>query len=138
MRPYPNLIHPVAVTLEQIDRPATVYDENTRAPIQQAARKAAVTLSGQASYGSAAGLMRKTYGLIKDESGYVTFSRRDLVSRSITLSIGDRITLIGNESHDAYIVRLQPMGHYPEYGNTLVRAYYQDRKPAKQRATDIF
>lgn len=133
MRPYPRLLHPVVVVLEQIDRAATVYDEDTREPVQQAARKAAISLPGQASYGSSKEHSLKPYGPEEGESGYVTFLARDLETRSIVLSVGDRITAIGKVEHDAYIGRLQPMGHYPEFGNTLVRAYYQDRQPAKVR-----
>lgn len=131
MRPYPRLLHPVSVVLEQIDRAATLYDEDTRAPLQQAARRASITIPGQASYGSSKDHMARAFGPLEQESGYVTFLQRDLEAHSITLGIGDRITAIGNTTQNAYITRLQPMGHYPEFGNTLVRAYYQDRQPAK-------
>lgn len=131
MRPYPRLLHPVTVSLEQIDRAATLYDDDTRAPLQQAAYKARLTISGQASYGSSKDYAPRAFGRLEQESGFVTFLQRDLEARSITLNIGDRIVAIGNTPHNVFITRLQPMGHYPEYGNTLVRAYYQDRQPAK-------
>jgi hypothetical protein len=110
-----------------------MYDADTREPVQQVARKAAISLAGQVGYGASADKSGKPYGTIEGENGYVTFLARDLETRSITLSIGDRITRIGKVDHDAYITRLQPMGHYPEYGNTLCRAYFQDREPAKVR-----
>lgn len=132
-RPYPRLLHPVPVLIEQIDTGATVYDEDAREPVQQAARKVVVTVPGQASYGSAASLTPGAGGIREDEDGYVTFRQRDLDARSVALAVNDRFTSIGGVGHDAYVTRLQPMGHYPEFGNTLVRAYFADRQPAKHR-----
>lgn len=134
MRLYPRLLHPVVVVVEQIDKASTVYDEDTREPVYQASRHAAVSLPGQASYGSSKERSYAAYGPSEDESGYITFLMRDLTAQSVRLCIGDRISKIGNVDHDAYINKLQPMGHYPEFGATLMRAYFQDRQPVKLRS----
>jgi hypothetical protein len=135
-RPYPRLIHPVPVQIEQIDHGATVYDDDAREPVQQAARKAVVTLPGQASYGSRADLRYSAGGPQEGEDGFITFRMLDLQARSVTLQVNDRILKVGAVNHDAYITRIQPMGHYPEFNSSLVRAYFADRQPAKhQRRT---
>lgn len=131
-RPYPRLLHPVPVQLEQIDRGATVYDTDAREPVQQAARKTVVTIPGQASYGSRADLKFSAGGPQEGEDGFITFRKLDLDARSITLHVNDRIVKVGAVVHDAYITRIQPMGHYPEFNSTLVRAYFSDRQPSKQ------
>lgn len=131
---YPNLIHPVPVTIEQISYSDTIYDEDTREPIQQASRTAPVTLPGQAKYGSSKEASYQEGGLRENERGYVLFRQIDLTNLSITLKINDRITRIGVVDHDAYISRVEPMGHYPNYsGNTLVKVYFADRQPSKHR-----
>lgn len=133
MAPYPRLLHPVSVEIEQIDRGATNYDEDAREPIQQAARKAVVTLPGQASYGSSSSLGHGSGGPQEGEGGYVLFRARDLEANSVTLQPDDRIIKVGNVDHDVYITRLQPAGHYPPYGHTLVKAFFSDRQPVKHR-----
>lgn len=132
-RPYPRLIHPVRVTIEQTNPTSTVWDNDAREAVQQVARKAAVTLQGQASYGSSKDMSPGATGIREGEDGYVLFRQSDLAARSISLQVNDRITQIGGTLHDAYITRLQPMGHYPEFGSTIVRAYFSDRQPAKHR-----
>lgn len=133
MRPYPNLIHPVPIQVQQIDKPSTFWDSNAREPVQQAARKTTITLYGQVDYQSSRDRKYTTYGYQDDEVGYVLFRQLDLDSSNITIQIGDRITKIGYIEHDAYITRLQPTGHYPEFGNTLLKCYFSDKQPTKQR-----
>lgn len=133
MRSYPTLIHPVRVRLERIDKSRTVYDESTRAPVQQATRKPVIELQGQVKYGTSKEITYETAGTRESESGYVLFRTRDLEAVEVTLSIGDRITKIGAVEHDAYIIRLEPKGHYGDLGGaTLIKAYFEDRQPGKQ------
>jgi hypothetical protein len=135
MRAYPRLIHPVQITIEQVDKPATLYDKDAREPVQQVARKTPVTLPGQVSYGSSSDFSPSATGPQSGEDGYVAFLARELERRDVTLVVGDRIRHIGKNEHDAYVTRVQPRGHYPEYGHTYIRAYFADRQPAKRRAT---
>lgn len=134
MSPSPRLLHPVPIVIEQIDYASSLYDQDAREPIQQAARKIEVTLPGQASYGSSRELSYSQGGRREDERGYVLFRQRDLDARSITLQTNDRIKKIGQSVQDGYITRIEPKGHYPgQAGATLVRAWFSDRAPAKQR-----
>ena len=133
---YPNLLHPVPVQIEQIDKGTTIYDDDAREPVQRAERKAVVTVPGQANYGSSSNQQYGSGGPREGEGGYVLFRVRDLAAKSITLQSDDRLIGIGELGQDGYITRLQPRGHYPAYGHTLVRAYFSDRQPTKhQRRT---
>lgn len=134
MSKYPDLLHPVTIELEQIDRAATRYDDDAREPIQQAARATVVELPGQVKYGSSKDESYHAGGRREGERGYVLFRQRDLDSASVTLAVDDRIKKVGNVDHDSYITRLEPTGHYPAYGNTLVKAHFADRQPSKQRS----
>jgi hypothetical protein len=134
MSSYPRLLHPVPVELEQLNIPATVYDLDGREPVQQAARKTVVTLPCQVKYGVAGALGMQSTGITAGENGYVLFRQRDLNFATVTLQIGDRLKSTGNTSLDVYITRLEPLGHYPEWNNTLVKAYFADRQPSKQRS----
>lgn len=129
--PYPRLIHPVNVVLEQANYPDTTYDVDAMEPVQQVARATPVTLKCQAKYGASKETGLEVGGAVEGERGYVLFRQKDLDSASVTLKINDRITQIGTISHDSYITRLEPCGHYPAYGHTLVKAYFADRQPAK-------
>lgn len=133
MSAYPRLLHPVPVKVEQIDKATTVYDADAREPIQQAARKTEFTIPGQVKYGSSKEMIYGTGGVKESERGYVLFRQRDLNSRSVTLAVNDRITQVGTVPHDVYIARLEPLGHYPDFNNTLVKAYFADRQPSKHR-----
>lgn len=134
MRSYPRLLHPVPVVLEQIDMAATVYDSDSREPVQQAARKTSVTLPGQMKYGESKSAGMSSTGLEAGENGYALFRIRDLHFANITLQIGDRIRSAGDTVHDAYITRLQPIGHLPRWNSTLIKAFFADRQPAKNRS----
>jgi hypothetical protein len=129
--PYPNLLHPVDVVLERVDEANTVWDTDGSEPVQQMARVDPITLKGQAKYGASKEAGLEAGGATENERGYVLFRQKDLNTASVTLKINDRITQIGAISHDSYITRLEPCGHYPAYGNTLVKAYFADRQPAK-------
>lgn len=134
MSAYPRLLHPVRVVVEQINKGATAYDYDAREPIQQAARDTQLTLRGQVKYGSSTELRYDDAGPMENERGYVLFSQRELDAASVVLAVNDRITRIGVVDHDSYITRLEPMGHYPEFGgNTLLKAYFADRQPSKHR-----
>jgi len=132
---YPRLLHPVTVLIEQISTTTTAYDPDTREPIQQAARAASISLKCQVKYGASKETSYESGGIREGERGYALFRQRDLDNASVTLAPNDRITKIGRVEHDVYITRLEPLGHYPGYANTLVKAYFADRQPSKHRRT---
>ncbi len=132
--PLPNLIHPIAITIEQISKSTTIYDTQAREPVQQASRKTAVVVAGQPKWNIGTDFEMTELGAIINAQGYVLFRVTDLASKNVEISIGDRITRIGRDPQDVYIVRLQPMGHYTDQdGASLVRAWFSDRNPSKER-----
>lgn len=136
MARYPRLLHPVPVQIERVDIGATVFDDDAREPVGQVAVSAVVTIDGQVKYGSSKQLSYQSgAGVQENEKGYVLFRQRDLDAQSITLQPSDRIIKIGRVDHDVYITRLMPAGHYGEHGgNTLVKAFFEDRQPSKHRS----
>lgn len=126
----PRLLHPVNITLQTMDISNTIYDENHREPIPQTVRNGDEIVLGQASiYGRE--MEVDIGGKIIKATGYVLFRYIDLASKSITLKTDDRITKIGNLTCVYYIVGLTPIGHYPEFGATMVKAFFNDRHPSK-------
>lgn len=132
----PNLQHPVLVTIEQVDRGTAEQDDDFREPVQGTTYKAPKTCQGQIKWGSGGALDITRLGTQDDSDGYVTFRTADLRQLSIVLHIGDRFTKFGvgpnQVTHQVYITRLAPFGHYPDTGGAaLIKAYFQDRQPAR-------
>lgn len=131
--PIPRLLHPVPVTIEQISKATTLYDEDAREPIQFAARPVSKTLDGQAKWQSQFAEGNTRGGTTEGAAGYVLFRQIDLDAKSIVLQIEDRISRIGTLDTDVYISRLRPVGHYPDQGgHTMIKAFFDDRQPSKQ------
>jgi hypothetical protein len=130
----PRLIHPVPVTIEQLDLAETIQDDDYREPVQQAARKAKVTsVKGQPRWEGSKELEFTKGGVQQKADGYVLFRYVDLEAAGVTLSDNDRFTLIGKQVTDVYIVQLQPVAHYSDKGGaTLLKAFFMDRQPSRQ------
>lgn len=143
--PLPNLINPVLVTVEQIDRAATIQDPEAREPLQTAARRTAFQILAQFRFepmpggpGSAATLQTRGEGLVEQAIGYVLFRKADLdshVDGPFEIQLNDRITQDGHMTNlDYYVVRIQPRGHYGDQnGPSLIKAWFTDRQPVKTR-----
>lgn len=127
--PNPRLIHPIPVIIEQRDLTTTIYDEDTREPVRQVARKAETTINAQILWDFHDDPNPKTGGLELEETGYILAKISELKSASISLSFGDRIKKIGDLDVELYITRTRPLGHYPPTGATILRAYFTDRDP---------
>lgn len=131
--PVPRLIHPVPVTVQQIDTGATIYDDDAREPIQQAARPVSKTLNGQVKWQSQFSGESTRGGTVEGASGYVLFRQVDLDANALVLQDEDRISRIGTRDTDVYISQLRPVGHYPDQGgHTMIKAFFGDRQPSKQ------
>jgi hypothetical protein len=129
----PNLLHRTQVTVQQIVTGTTRYDEDTREPIQQAARDVSKTVPGQVLWGADRNYSSAPQGPDEGSDGYVLFRYVDLRAAGLTLAREDRISRMGHLEVDVYIQKLQPMGHYADQnGPALVRAYFKDRQPSKQ------
>lgn len=127
----PNLIHPIDITIEQWSEAETIYDDDFREPIQQAARVEAKIVKGQPNWDLDESTASKA-GAEQEASGYVLFRYIDLESKSITLKRQDRIAKMGHLETDVYITALKPVGHYQDQnGASMVKAYFTDRAPSR-------
>lgn len=137
----PRLIHPVPVWLRQLDREGTaITDDNLREPVGQARRELKpVKLRAQVKDGRTDAATAAAIGAVEHSDGYLLFLTADLRAAGVTLQRGDRIVQIGEEPNaredlDYYLLRFQYLGHYPHAGGaTLVKAFYEDRAPSRQR-----
>ena len=138
--PLPNLIHPVPVEIEPIDRTATHVDPDYREETQTVAYGARTVVPGQILW-SADNRLQPTRAGSEDESdGYVLFRRVDLNAAGLVDSPkqGDRFVAygsgIGRREIDVYVVRVRPIGHYPDqFGYSMIKAFFRDRSPGRQR-----
>jgi len=130
--PLPNLLHPIPVIIEQWIASETIYDEETREPIQQAARSETVEIPGQISWDVKDDVIVGEGGTVLNAKGYVLFRYIDLQTRDVTLKVQDGIKKLGWQNVNLYIVAFKPMGHYQDRGGaTLVKAYFNDRSPSR-------
>lgn len=136
--PAPNLIHPIPVQIEPLQRAQSLVDDDFREPIQQAVRSPRATVPGQIKWTSDEQLRVTDAGTQKGADGYVLFRRCDLRAAGLNeIHQSDRFVAIGAGANttevDLYVVRVQQMGHYPDQGGgSLVRAWFKDRQPSKQ------
>lgn len=137
----PTLIHPIAVFLRQVERDLTaVQDDNLHEPVGQVRRpQAPIRLMAQVSWGKDKDQTQTEGGPTGNSDGYLLFRTSDLRSKHVTLVEGDRITQIGEgaaaQQTDLYVTAFKWMGHYPDQrGATLVRAYFEDRSPSRERS----
>jgi hypothetical protein len=129
----PNLIHPVPITIQQLNKSATFMDDDFREPVQRAAHTAEVIVPGQIKWGGKDSLVFTRGGVQESSNGYVLFRYVDLVAAGITLKDNDRMVKLGNIECDVYIIRLEPCGHYPDVGGaSMVKAHFADRQPSRQ------
>lgn len=139
----PTLIHPIPIEIQQIDRASTFVDEDFGEPVENVSRSATVTVNGQVKWEAFKRASFTAAGVEEKADGFVTMRPVDLRAAGITqLQVNDRIVGIGTGDNkmvvDLYIVRLQPMGHYPSLGGPgLIRAYFRDRHPVKSVSTGM-
>lgn len=130
----PNLIHPIDIDIEQIDKGTTIYDPDTREPIQQVNRTTLLTIKGQPRWRSLSEVDMQRGGDRVSARGYIVFRKEDIDNASITIQINDKISRIGHQTGlDYYITRIEWIGHLPRFdGPSLMKAWFDDRRPSKQ------
>lgn len=136
----PNLIHPIDVTVQRLNRSELVMDADAREPMHGARSVAAdtVTVKAQISWGTRGQPQSEMGGVEEKSDGHITCRWSDLVLLTGgAFKRGDRVTQLGTGARaiavDLYITKNIPMGHWPDQGgSTLVRFYFQDRKPVQQ------
>ncbi len=129
----PSLIHPVPISIQQLNRAATLYDDDMREPVQQSVRAATTIVSGQVKWGMDERFQSDRGGPIENSDGYVLFRLVDLTAVSITIKREDRFIRLGTIDVDVYVTGLRYEGHYDDVGGpTLVKAFFADRQPSRQ------
>lgn len=154
--PIPNLIHPIKITVQLLDRDNTFYDQQAREPIPQVIRKGEslrsgdeVTIKAQVSYNFAGAKQDYSIfdrmGVVDDSVGYITVRYKDLLRAGLIekdvngayinmkLERGVRIVRIGRELVDYYISGYKTFAHYPIFGQTMVQLNFTDRHPGYQQ-----
>lgn len=130
----PRLLHPVPIVIEQISKGATIYDPDSREPIQSAARTSQKTVQGQVKWGGDLSLQVAAGGALEGSRGYVLFRYVDLEAQGVELQQNDRLVKIGNREVDVYVVEVTDCGHYTDQGGaTMIKAHFADREPSRQR-----
>lgn len=137
MADYPNLLHPVPITLRLADKDSTLMDEDAGEPIGKVARSVDKIIDGQVSWKMQEFTMREG-GKVVTADGYILFRRKDLDEAGINVQEEDLIVNIGEGDGDVnvnfYVVRIQLRGHYPEFGgHTLVKAWYAKKTPVRYK-----
>lgn len=128
--PQPRLQHPITITIEVIDKASTPYDEDAREPLR-VARRATKTFPAQVRYRRQVEPERTVLGTEEEVTGRLTTRKVDLAAISYTPRRGDRITKIGKDATELYLVTIELLGHYPDQnGATLKRLYFADRRPS--------
>lgn len=156
MCPQPNLIHPVKVTFELLDRDNTLWDDQAREPVRQAVRKGAqpntgsrVTIKGQISfYFAGAKLDYPEWlreGVLERTVGYVSLRFKDMKKAGlltydvdgkfdeIKIKRGDRIVYLEKRPTDLYVTGFKDFAHYPGFGQTMIQVNFDDRNPSAQK-----
>jgi hypothetical protein len=129
--PNPNLIHPIEITIQKINKSKTNYDTAHRAPIQQSTRKENIVIFGQVKWDETR-MSVDIAGISIEVAGYVLFKRSDLIEKNTKIEFNDRFIKFGNQETSMYVVGLKYSGHYPDQnGSSLIKAFFSDRVPAK-------
>lgn len=135
--PIPNLLHPVPVTVQRINRAETVVDEGYDEEYEVVAREADVILPGQIKWSAFDRYRPTVIGTEEGEDGYVLFRIVDLRAQGVDAIVrGDKFIALGGSPNsiatDVYVTRVRFEGHYPDQnGPTLIKAFFSDRQPVK-------
>lgn len=147
----PNLIHPVPVTIQRMERAVTIVDPVAREPVRQVWRNdsgpgtgASLSLEAQVNWNDGH-IAKPTFppgGAEEEWKGYLLFRVVDLVAAGVateesdgtlTVSIarGDRIVRIGRRVVDLYVLYFRDVAAYPDQGGaTLLEIRFNDRLAA--------
>jgi len=128
--PRPTLVHPIRITIQAVDKASSAFDPDTRQPLRSVARTT-VRIPAQVRVRALSEPEYHPAGVDEDIEGWLTVRVVDCERRSYTPRVGDRVTAIGHRSVEYFIRFIQDEGHYPDQnGASLVRLYYEDRRPS--------
>lgn len=134
----PNLIHPVTITIEQIDKSNTNYDPYFKESTGKTTRKKRIELQGQVKYQQAQNAVAGGGGLSQSHDGYILFRVDQLNELEVTLKHGDLVVSIGDAPFqrvaNLYLHRFNDVGHYTDVGgSTLLKAFFMDRSQTDRK-----
>jgi hypothetical protein len=137
-----DLIEPINVIIEQIDKSATPFPggmTGRKFPVNHVVRNEPVTLPGQVVHGDRDQDGNFTQlGTDEERKGYVLFRYEDINKLNINLKRGDKIIKLGQLETELYFTHStgDPAAHFTGIGGfTLVRMFFQDRDPVGPRST---
>lgn len=140
MARHPQLLHPVNIIVEPLDRSSQIEDENLREEIQIIGRSERITIPAQMEYRDKDDFatqkeMYDARGMVVLVAGYFTVRTLDAQLRGWSPKLGDKIleTGVGStfpQQLNGVIVRVEPRAHYPGLGATLLKCFFSDRKPS--------
>lgn len=127
----PQLIHPLRITIQPIDKATTTYDADAREPVREAKKKTPITLWAQNRVRRLAEPELQAIGVVEDVRGWLTARKRDVDALSYVPKRGDLISQIGHRPTQVYVVWWEDMAHYTDQnGAALIRLYYSERRPS--------
>jgi hypothetical protein len=127
----PNLIHPVTVTVQPLDRAGTISNGRRRAPVKVIARSTSVSFEAQAVYNATKRTAVDSGGLMERVDGYLVARKADLDALSYTPGLGDRIVTVGGQTGLKLYVTETEATAYRDGDHTLWVIEFDDRRPAR-------
>lgn len=131
----PPLIEPITVTVSQVDESSTQYSgglSGRHETVNSVVRKD-VSFQAQVVFGNT---QQDTdfsqFGADENTGGYLVVRRQDLKDASIDLKRGDKITKLGDQEVELYLLHglNKPAAQFTSLGTfTLERVFFADRKP---------
>lgn len=126
----PKLIHPVDVYIETLNRADTEFDEDADEEVKSLDRDEAIKIDGQPRWYTKGKLRPNEIGFIEGSSGYIVMRRKDMTTKNYTPESGDRITQIGEDTVNLYVMGMRPMGHYGRKSK-LIALDFADSEPTR-------
>lgn len=153
----PNLLHPIWIVLELLDRDDTVFDKYAREPVGQALRDGESPRTGsrvriKAQFSEYFASAKHEFPVWKREGveevadAYMAIRYKDLhraglveldsdgAWTNLQVKRGDRVIQIGREKVNLYIeAKGKIFAHYPGHGGTVIQFDLLDRHPVDQQ-----
>jgi len=129
-----DLIEPIDVVIEQIDKTTTPYPSGVsgrKFPANHVERKAQLTIPAQVVHGDRDQKGNPTMlGTDEQRKGYIVIRYEDMTNLGITLKRGDKIVKMGQLDCELFLTISagDPAAHIAGMFN-LVRMFFSDRNP---------
>lgn len=125
-----ELIEPIWVTIEVLSRASRQQDEDAHESIPGSYPETRVTLEAQVAWDVYDQETPEEGGDREKYDGVLVIRARDMTTAGVEIQRGDRIVAIGSNSHNFYVWKRRPFGHWTELnGNAYWHLYFRDRSP---------